>query len=705
MDGRDYVGPTAVQATVLPARAVYLVADGSKTGLRRAVQESCTRWGGMTEPIIPVKPGGEVDPWWQQVASLARADGAVNVDADPEDADAAAGKLGLGLVPLTDIDRAGLTAFTVHPADVGPAALPGPNSYIMASEKRGLWEVAGSGDLTDEHVESLPADSLGTWRPNHDQVARAQLRGQTLVERTCSQFGEHWARGGPTPGPAVVWVTDPDSFADCVYFWNLRALRPLRLGSLPMVLLPVGQVQYWMGFDADLAYVLERPAQFAPDVALCSITVSERDLHDTAALLGLEQHTGEAKIGHDWPVPTRKPPFSYQLGVNPRQWLSFERSYGEIADVDLQLFRSRTAVRFTSPVSFGGGGTALVRLSGAALDGLPRRPAVAERIVKEGKWRYGALQVTVRAVNEYLLDMHVPELPEAAAAVLSEVTVRHELSRKKGQPGMAWLEKTDISPLAQPGVFAAIRELTTPRSKELLRELRKLRQDGAVDGELAEIAAHWGGRSERRHRSAEQLQYVPKADAADALERLCAAGWAERGLQVTCGMCGLPSFIPFLQASGRAACPGCSSPAGYDTGSALTVYYRLNSHLDLLSDQGVLPHLLAIDILRRQGKQSYFFPGVDVWFSTDDSDRAEADLFGIRDGRILSGEVKTSASEFTNEQLSRDVGLSSRLKADAHVLAATSDIPEQAAETARHLCEASGLELILLGKSELLPRG
>jgi hypothetical protein len=107
MDGRDYVGPTAVRAVVLPARAAYVVADGSEEGLRRAVQEACTRWGGMTEPVIPVRPGGEVDAWWHQVVSLARVDAVVNVDADPDDASAAAGKLGLELVSLADIDRAG----------------------------------------------------------------------------------------------------------------------------------------------------------------------------------------------------------------------------------------------------------------------------------------------------------------------------------------------------------------------------------------------------------------------------------------------------------------------------------------------------------------------------------------------------------------------------------------------------------------------
>jgi hypothetical protein len=705
MDSQDYVGPTAAQAAVVPARAVYLVADGSEGGLRRAVQEACTRWGGMTEPILPVKRGGEIDPWWQQVVSTTRADSAVNVDADPDDAAAVAEALGLDLVPLADIDHRGLAAFTVHPDAVGPGELPGPNAYVMASEKRELWEVVGAGDLTDEHIESMRAGTFYTRRPHQDEVARAQLSGGTLVERTCSQFAEHRARGLEV-GPAVVWVTEAGSFADCVFFWNLRALRPLRYGSLPMLLLPVGQVQYWLNFAKELGHVLERPDQFEPDVAVCSLAVSGADLRKTASELELQHYEGEPRIGHAWPAAARKPPFTYLLGLDARRWLAFERSYGEVTDVDVQLFRGTTAVRFASPIEFRAGGTALVRLSGALLDGLPRRQAVAERIIKGGTWHDGALQITAQAVNDYLFEIHVPELAEVTAALLGAVTNRHALSAKKGQAGMAWLQQTDISPLAQPGVFAAIRALTTPRSKALVRELRKLRQDGALDDEVAEIAAHWGGRAERRYRSADQLQRdAAVAEPAAALERLCAAGWAERGLGISCGACGLPSFVPLAGAPARATCPGCSSPAEYETGSVLGVYYRLSSHLDMLSDQGVLPHLLTIAALQREGKQSHFLPGVDVWFSADDSDKAEADIFGVRDGKVLSGEVKTSASEFTAEQVARDVKLSARLGADTHILAATDDIPAEVTELARELCTASGLVLLALGKTELLPFG
>ena len=299
MDGRDYVGPTAVRAGVLPGRAVYLVADESKDGLRRAVQEACTRWGGMTEPIIPVKPGGEIDPWWEQVVSLARIDSAVNVDVDPEDAAAVARKLGMDPVPLAAIDRSGAASFTVYPSAVGPEQMPGYIAYVTASEKRQLWEVVGAGDLTDAHLESIPAGSFYTRRPYEDEVARAQLAARTLVERTCSQFAEHGTSGGPASGPAVVWVTQPGSFRDCVYFWNLRALRPLRFGNQPMLLFPAGQAQHWLHFPDQLAHVLERPDEFAPDVALCSFSVPEPELHQTAELLGLRLHEIGPCIGDD----------------------------------------------------------------------------------------------------------------------------------------------------------------------------------------------------------------------------------------------------------------------------------------------------------------------------------------------------------------------------------------------------------------------
>ena len=166
MDGRDYVGPTALQAAVLPARAVYLVADGSTEGLRRAVQEACTRWGGMTEPIIPVKPDGDVDLSWQRLVTLARADTAVNVDVDPITAAAAAENLGMDASAAGRNRRVGAAAYTVHPSAVGPEQLPGYIPYVIASQKRRLWEVVGAGDLSNQHLESIHEGTFYTRRPH-----------------------------------------------------------------------------------------------------------------------------------------------------------------------------------------------------------------------------------------------------------------------------------------------------------------------------------------------------------------------------------------------------------------------------------------------------------------------------------------------------------------------------------------------------------
>jgi hypothetical protein len=703
VDQADYLGQVVLQAAVLPARAAYLVAEGSEAGFRRAVQEASSRWGGMSEPIIPVKPGGDLEDWWRQVVALADVDAVVNIDVPESDAATTAGKLALELVPLAKIDATGPAMFTVHAAWAGPPHLPGErNGYGIGQENGPLWEITAAGDLLQEHLAMLSGDVLWVRRDAQDQVARCQVWGHTLIERTASQFRENWAGNGPSPCPAIVWITEPDSIADCAYFWNLRALRPLRFRAVPMILLPVGQARHWLGFADQVRSVLARPEEFAPDVIISSLSVGEDQLHEEAAVLGLQRFEGQASIHQRSDAPLRQPPFTYGLGVQVRPLFVFQRRYGEVTSVDVHLLRGSTTVRFSSPVTFRGGGLAVVQLSGSPFDSLPMRAAVAGRIANGAGWHQNALQINTLAQDDYWFDLHIPDLREAAHAVLGEVTARSELS-DKGKLGMAWLDRKDTGPLLEPGIFPAIRALTTPRSSDMLRELRKLRAEDAVDEQLAQLAARWGGRVERRYRNPAQVEHLAEADAARALERLCALGWAERGLQISCGTCGLTGFVALPGVAGQAACPGCASPARYDTGPSLTVYYRLDSYLDQLSDQGVLPHLLAVAALARHGKECFVLPGIDVWIGSNTEHHVEADLFGIRDGQILSGEVKTSAAAFTDEQIARDTELSKNLGADAHVLAATDDLPNGIIGVAESACSARGLKLITLGRAELLP--
>jgi hypothetical protein len=699
----DYLGQVAMRAAVLPARAVYLISDGSRSGLRRAVQEACTRWGGMTEPIVPVPPGGQIADWWLQVAALSGANNAVNVDVPDDDAADAARQLGVDLIPLAQIDRAGTVMFSTHPGNIGFAAPTSQNDW-MACEDGHLWEVVAAGDLTPEHIAAVQPtpDLVQPVRPRtDDQVARAQVHRDTLLDRTVVQFAENTTRGGPSSFPAIVWVTAPDDLEECLFFWNLRALRPLRYSTVPMILLPVGQVQHWLYFPRQLASVLERPDEFTPDVALCSLNVDASVLDETAGLLDL--HLSEEKIrsGHRYPTPPlRQAPFTYRTGIDVRHWLVYERSYGQPADIDAHLFKDITTVRFTSPVSFRGAGAVLVHLSGAPFDALPERPSVARLVTTGAIWNGGSIQLHTTAMDEYRFELHVPDLPEAVKVMLAEVSSGHALS-DKGQLGTALQHSSDIAALLEPGIYEAISELRTPRTKELYRELKDLRAAGAVDEDLVSLAEQWGGRRERRYLSIDKIHRVDRAIAPQVMERLCELGWAERGLELHCPACGIRSLVAFADTTGQGSCNSCGTAARYTTGTALTVYYRLNSIIDRAADQGVVPHLLTIAHLTQQHAQSWFLPGANVDFG--DGRPAEVDIFGVHRRQVLSGEVKAQAADFTHDQIDRDVELSKRLGADVHLLAAVDDIPRQTELYAQKRCEARGITLVVLGPAELRP--
>jgi hypothetical protein len=702
MPGLDYLGQSSVRAAVLPARAAYLINEGSVPGLRRAVQEACSRWAGMTEPIVPVRPDGGVDAWWVQVAQLSKADQAVNVDvANPRAAATAAQQLDLQLLPLMGIDsRASITQFTCHPGAVGPPSID-QNAYVISSsEEAPLWEVIAAGDLTRAHLDGLSTETLWVRRAQEDDIARAQLWGNTLVARTVTQFGEHSAGGGPGAFSAIVWVTEPDSVQDCLFFWNLRALRPLRLGTVPMLLLPVDHVQHWVGFSAQLAHVLARPDEFAPDVVIDSLSLRKAKLNSTARLLGLRRTTKEIRSGHRWPTNLRQPPFTYRNDVDPRIWFTFERDYGLTTDIDVHLFKDVTNISMASPVTFTGAGSTLVRFSGLPFAPLPKHPAIASCMINGAVWSRGAVQVHTFAINNYRFEFHIPSLPESVDVVLREVTERFELS-DKGRLGMALYDAADVTALLEVGAFEAITELTTPRSRTLLHELRRHQNEGEPDEALVNLAAEWGGRAERRYRSVDQLDHVTRSVAPLALERLCGQGWAERGLKIACTRCGVSSFVPLAAAQDRAECPGCHSSARYVTGNSLAVQYRLNSYLDRASDQGVLPHLLVAAALTQQSPQSYFLLGTNLWFA--DGATAEVDIFGIQNGKIVAGEVKTKASDFTTEQIRRDIELSARLRADVHVLAAVDNIPADVTENAKEHCDSQGLELVIFQRTDLRP--
>ncbi|HEU0131895.1 MAG TPA: hypothetical protein VFQ85_12975 [Mycobacteriales bacterium] len=693
-----FSGPAAVRGVVLPARAAYLVKVGSRHGVRRAVREASSRWGGATEPIIPVRAGGKLDPLWRQMLAAANVDGLVNVDAGSAGEKLGAA-LGYEVVPIEHIDGWGPTASSLRPSHVeGFEQAQAP--VIASSSDAPLWEAIAAGDVTEEHYAQLRELAGGSYRARPDGVARAQLRrGDTLLDRTLVQFEEHTATNLPPAAPAVVWVTSPNGVVDCVAFWNLRALRSLSFRYAPMLLLPDRDVQHWIEFREQFHFVLARPAEFTPDVLLLGANAAKRTA--LATLLGLTRTTAQVKFGRSMPPPpTRTAPFTYRDDVPPWRLVLNQREYGRATTTEMHVHQGQASVRITSPVTFTGpGGYVLLRIASDAFDGLPRRPVIAETVLRNATWMRDALEVRTYTLRDYNLALTQPSLPECVTRILAQRATTHPLS-DKGRLGDALLRQVDPAELLAPGVTEVITALTTPRAPALERELRRAREAGLPEDDIVALAATWGGRHDRRYRGASD---IGGAHAAAALERLCQLGLAERGGETKCTRCGLGHFVPLPSLGARAVCPGCFADATYTTTTAgLSVRYRLNSFVDRASDQGVIPHLLVIAALATTHPHTYLLPGVNLEFH--DGHTGEIDLVGVIDGRFVAGEVKTNAFEFTQEQIDHTVDLTTRLDAEVCVLAAVDEIPATVREYAAAAATVAGLDLTILDRTELRPR-
>lgn len=702
MEPKEYLGQSIMHLAVLPARVVYLISEGSTIGLRQAVHAASSRWGGAAEPIIPIAEDGSIRPLYKQIVELAGVEEAINVDLPETTASRAVAELGLSSIPISWMHHGGESAFTSPPSAVASAA-DGGLAPVMGAPSCPLWEAVAAGRQSTEALEStklfgfapLPA-ATGT------EIALAQIQGHTLLDTTVQQFSEFHAINIPGAHSTIVWVADPDDVEDMVLFWNLRAMRSFRFEPCPVLLLPSAGIEDWNDTAQALSSgVLARPAEFTPDVLLVSLHVEDERLHQIAAALGLEPSRDEVSSGHKYPAELRTSPFTYTTDVNPWHWYVFGRRYGLDRRFEMHVFTGRTDVRVASPVKFRHFGSTLVRLSGPPFDGLPRRNSIAGRILRNSEWRGEALQIRTVATDEYQLALDIPSLADAAAQVLADSTVSHQPS-EKGRLAAAFESKAPLSLLLQPYVRDALTALATPRAAELSRQLKQAQSDGTDQHALLEIAATWGGRSERRYRRSIDLEGVPNVEAIKIAEQFCALGLAERGLETRCAGCGMSSFVPIATVSGQPQCAACGTATSYTVNKKdLGIYYRLNAFVDRIVDQGVLPHLHVVAELYRRAPHSYLLTGEKVRFAETVGDAPEVDIVGLFDGRVLAGEVKTFAAQFNDPQVERDVALSTRLGADVHLLAALDTVPAEVRERAESRCEKASLELLVIDSAQL----
>jgi len=718
MPAGDYLGQEEFRITARPGRCAYLIAEGDTAGFVRAVQEATSRWGGMTEPIVPVGADGELARGWMQFVQVAHAEELVNVSANASHCKGIADAIGLPVVRLDDIDRSGPGQFTCYPSSVDqPRSEPDlsyvfkyspaqamPRRWVGAASDLDLWAITAAGSLITANSDAELAEGAPIAISRDPlEVARAQIRGDTLIVRTGEQFSENWASASPFPMSAVVWVCDLDhELLECLYYWNRRALRSLRFEPLPMMIVPEGDLDNWLQFGVQASLVFAgRPDEFEPDAIFCSHSVSHARLTEIASSWGMVDATKEPRSGKVSPPPSLRPkPFTFRVDLDPTPWLLFERRYGAVKREAVQIFREQTTVKFEPPVTFHRGGRLLLTLGSDSISSLPKRPPVATLIHQHASWQDDDIQLASIILPEYSFTLRIPDRREVAATLLDQTTRAWRLS-DKGQLGESVRSMPGDPVVSDPGVYLAAKALVTKRTQHRFDDLRRRALEEADLDLAAFLEEHGGGRLERMNERPQNLQSVPVDLRVPVLEKMVAWHWVERGVRLRCPRCGLTSFVPFGEVTDDALCPGCRSPQQYASeSSGITVYYRLNSLIDRAVDQGVLPHLLTIEALQKRSTQGVFlFPGVDIEFP--DAEQAEVDIYGVLDAEVLMGEVKTSALEFTEQQVHRDIEIAERLQVDTYLMACLEELPEPTVEKARNAVAASSIDLLMLGPADL----
>ena len=421
---------------VMPSRAAYLVPAGDHQSVMVAVQEASTRWAGVTEPIVPVRAAGTIDAWWAQVVDLSNVEGLVNVNLPSALAESVAERLGLPVVDIARIDHEGRTQFTTHPAALAASAPDGEtDSWIMAAENASLWQRLAAGDYYPHRVEDLshvPVTRLA-GRAAADEICRAQIQGRTWLDAVVSDFSEHQSVNAFPATPAILVVAKSNSLRAYFHFWNLRALRPLRFARAPMALLPISDGVDWGQLGDHLARHLRRPDEVEPDVLLCSVNVDEATMDELGESLGLVPSSTEPYSR--WsspPPPLRQRPYTYRQNINPRQFVVFERDYGQTATTTVQVYGHDTRIEFDSPVRFSGSGRALLHLESDLFAGLPKRPVTASMIFKDATWSGDKLQIATDARNRYRLEVCVPSLQDAVGHFFATVAPARSCPTRAG---------------------------------------------------------------------------------------------------------------------------------------------------------------------------------------------------------------------------------------------------------------------------------
>lgn len=695
-----------------PYRRAFLVHKDDDGQLREAILAACTLWGGMRSLIIPVDADGTVHPSWWDLARSLRTSQVVDFTKNFEERKG-----------FTNAPPAPWPVELAHPLDdvrfwhAHPMSAYSTKEQIRTLEMflpadPSLVGLAGSGHI------ALP-EEVAWWRSSGAnicegadaiQLAKAQISGNTILQATVMHDSDAVLVAPFMQTVGLIWVAaERESFEDALWFWNMRAIRPR--GSregLSLIVTPADLA------DSDVAARLRtkiaETATSNPDAIVKSASLQKAELVELMSSIGLRSYTESRISERPFAIPSHPDrELTYLFQAHTSHYWGNERSIGPYIEVRMALQRPTSQLRTTSPLCWNpelaGRGTAALRLSAPEIVG-PRRQKVANLYHSRATWNNDDLEIAGDIELEYFLFLGYPTSLDILSAACAENDAYFQLNDKGQQVRGILQAGIDPETFRRSETISAVLTLTPDQNRDLVRELRKLRESGVMDQAMADTILQIAtinrvsAKTLGQILSHERCLGISPTAMANALDTLVSHRLILRGWQIECDLCSLRDFQELQHTGVVATCPGCGSRARYTSAPSgePALYYRLSTLLQRVSLNGGLAPLAAIALLLHEG--SYIIPGAD--FRIGDEPQGDLDVLGWQSTMLFAGEAKMSAGGFANQDHQRDAQKSKAIGADVHIAICLQEISANIRDAIEDACHAEGVKPRILDRGQLL---
>lgn len=712
---------TKIALNVRPLRFAYFILDEDREAFERVVRNICTQWGGIRNFIIPVPRDMQLWPIAEQFLEIHPPDRFVSYLPDDVELTALTNRLRL-LFPGVAVQLLKGTHWekhdhSAHALSVLPFDIPlSPETDLspVETEKQSLvthlLPEGGDDNLylltifgacypdpedTYKKVFNLqptliaPQDA-NIWRLQYERAPFSSVLNLTGYNVTAREISN-------SMNDLVFHVVVTESVFDLFLYWNYRGLREatelsmMRQKTRRTFLLPA----HWLTNP----HVIEGLCRFIRSVPAVPSVSSELDLIVTcvddktreivrqqlAALPSVEV-VESANMGMSWwsgkseRVPREADPNRVLkcIFARPPLCLSYTEGSGRPQLPEKMSFGSgKNEVRLEPPEGFRNQwrGSTAIDVICDAWKKYPRDPSVAD-LIRQSAWfsRYGLSVETATPEQPQYLEVNLPPVWEATRLYFSGRGYEVRVSTP-GQYANALLGL--IGGLNAAGVFAStltyrlLDALAVKSSKKVAQRITKeLKLGGAAEEDLIRVL--------RDADIVPELKKVPKRlqdllglgdrrKLLDLLGQLAEKRVVMRGFHATCSECQTPAWFPLHSIHEYLKCPGCSAefllPVEYPPGSAseLAWEYTLNSLVNRVMDQDVLPAVLALHHETKPLNNLFFVPGLELTPKGKRDAEGEFDYFFIRDQELFAGECKAgtelSEKDMRTGQMAADLGV------------------------------------------------